>query len=566
MFVLQNKGEFIMKQIKKQKKKLCTIVLSTLICTLFAWPASATESFIDVPSDHWAAAAIEELRALGYSNGIGEQQFGLGQTITRAQFAAFITKVMELGNGSEPQAYTDNTDSSAWYYTTLNIIAANRVTNPDGAFRPNDPITRAEMTEMMIGALGFYDLGKQLDTTVTAPFTDVTDRKGYITLAYDLGLVGGIGNQEFAPDSTATREQAAAILVRLHHTKAQQLSELHGFYAISSASQKDYIHTLDSTGFGWARLALQDGHVFLNTTSANNNEYHIPQGFLDPFREAHTNDGKALLSIYADDTNGLLSQILSNETLRNETITSIVSALNTSGRDFSTVTFDGIVLDFETLRSAQKNNYTVFLQELRSALGDTPLYVTVHPVMTGTYYDGYDYAQIGILADRIILMAYDFDTQYLSEEEKSIGYTMTPLSPLNQVYTAIQACLKVGIPADKLLLGISIDSTQWKLKDGVVTHNTPYHPSYEAISARLNTSECQISFPNYSYNPYIRYYNESDDTENIIWYENEQSVAAKIELARLCGLKGISIWRLGLIPTDDANQLNIWSAIIDHVK
>lgn len=546
------------------KHAIKTAIITAISCMAFATPALASEPFVDVPADHWAASTIEELRTLGYSNGIGDNQFGLGQTITRAQFAAFVTKVMEI-DGDYPQAYTDNTNPDAWYYTTLNAVAAHRITNPDGSFRPDEAITRAEMTEMMMGALGFYDLGNQL-LEPQLPFTDVTNHKGHIALAYDLGLVGGMGDNLFAPDASATREQAAAMLVRLHHTKEAALDELHGFYAISSMSQKDYIASLDSTGFGWARLGVSDGHAVVNTTASGQNEYYIPKGFLEPYRETYTNDGKALLSIYADDTTGILTEILSDDALRSEAVQAIVSTVQSAGRDDSTVSFDGVVLDFEALRGAQKDNYTAFLYELHDRLDGALLYIAVHPVMADRYYDGYDYAQIGALADRVILMAYDFDALHLTEEEKAMGYTMTPLSPLNHVYTAIQACIKGGIAADKLLLGISIDSAQWKLKDGAVIHDTPYHPPYEAIQARLATTQCEISFPNYSYNPYARYTNQSDGTENIIWYEDAQSVAAKAELARLCGLKGLSIWRLGLIPNDDANDMNVWQALTEAVR
>ena len=548
-------------------KQLLLVIMISVAASIFTTlPACAAEPFVDVPADHWASGPIEELRTLGYSNGIGDNQFGLGQTITRAQFAAFLVNVMEM-NDTYPQAYTDNTDENAWYYTTLNAIAANHVTKSDGAFRPDDAITRAEMAEMMIGALGFYELGFQLEhVALDCPFTDVTTHKGFITMAYDLGLAGGMGNQQFAPDASATREQAAAMLVRLHHTKELNLEELHGFYAISSVSQKDYIASLDSTGFGWARLTLEDSHAVVNTTSRNKNEYYIPQGFLDPYQQTETNNGLALLSVYADDTNGVLTQILSSDELRTEAVNEIVSAMLVSRRDDTIVTFDGVVLDFEALRHAQKDNYTSFLYELRDKIGVSKLYIAVHPVMADSYYDGYDYAEIGVLADRVILMAYDFDTQKLTEEEKAMGYTMTPLSPLNHVYAAVQACLKGGIPADKLLLGISIDSAQWKLKDGAVIHDTPYHPPYEAISARLSVTDCEVVFPNYSYNPYARYFNESDQTENVIWYENEQSIQAKAELARLCGLKGLSIWRLGLIPAEDTNGLHVWNALLDTIE
>jgi len=533
-------------------------------CMLFAVPAQAAEPFTDVPSNHWAAGVIEELRTLGFSDGIGDNQFGLGQIITRAQFAAFIAKVQGY-SGTYPQAYTDNTDANAWYYGALNAMAANRVTSPDGAFRPNDPITRAEMTEMMIGALGFYDLGSQLNQ-VNCPFTDVTDRKGYITLASDLGLAGGMSATTFAPQATATREQAAAMLVRLYHTNDKQLDELHGFYAISSASQSSYLSRLDSTGFGWARLTVQDGQAVLNTTASGQNEYRIPNGFTEPVQTVRRSGGKALLSIYADDTNGTLTQILSSPAMRTEAVQQIAATAAYAERDEENTSFHGVVIDFEALRGAQKHNLTLFLQELRTAMGSSPIYVAVHPVMNGSaYYDGYDYASIGRIADRVILMAYDYDPAALTDTEMAQGYTMTPMAPLNQVYIAIQACLDGGIPAEKLLLGLSMDTVQWKLQDGAVINRTPYHPAYDAVSARLSTG-CSISYPNYSYVPYASYTNAQDNTQNILWYEDERSIKAKAELARLTGIRGLSLWRLGTIPTDSANGLNIWAAVNETIK
>ncbi len=533
-------------------------------CMLLAAPAQAAEPFTDVPANHWAAGVVEELRTLGFSDGIGNNQFGMGQTITRAQFAAFIAKVQGY-NGSYPQAYTDNTDPNAWYYGALNAMAANRVTKPDGAFRPNDPITRAEMTEMMIGALGFYDLGNQLNQ-VNCPFTDVTDRKGYITLANDLGLAGGMSATTFAPSATATREQAAAMLVRLYHTNDQQLYELHGFYAISSASQSKFLSQLDSTGFGWARLTLQDGQAVLNTTASNQNEYRIPKGFTEPVQTVRKSGGKALLSVYADDTSSTLTQILSNPALRTDAAKQIANTAASAERDGERTSFHGVVVDFEALRSPQKQNFTLFLQELRTAMGNKPIYVAVHPVMTNsTYYDGYDYAAIGRLADRVILMAYDYDPSALTVTEMAQGYTMTPMAPLNQVYIAIDACLDGGIPANKLLLGLSMDTVQWKLQNGAVINQTPYHPAYDAVSTRL-TSGCNISYPNYSYVPYASYTNAQDNTQNVLWYEDERSIEAKAELARLMGVRGLSLWRLGTIPTDSSNGLNIWKTVNEAVQ
>ena len=145
------------------------------------------------------------------------------------------------------------------------------------------------------------------------------------------------------------------------------------------------------------------------------------------------------------------------------------------------------------------------------------------------------------------------------------GYTQTPLSPLNQVYISVKACLDGGIPNEKLLLGMSMDTVQWKLQNSAVIHNTPYHPSYDAVQARLATG-CQVTYPNYSYNPYATYTDTTDQTQNVLWFENEQSVKAKAQLARLLQLRGLSLWRLGTIPTDSNTGLNIWQAVQSSVQ
>lgn len=73
-------------------------------------------------------------------------------------------------------------------------------------------------------------------------------------------------------------------------------------------------------------------------------------------------------------------------------------------------------------------------------------------------------------------------------------------------------------------------------------------------------------YPNYSYNPYARYHDDSDNTDNVLWYEDARSIQAKLELARLFGIQGVSVWRLGTIPNEYANNLNVWQTITQEVQ
>ena len=561
---------------RKQVRFLSVLLVLAMLLGIGA-PAMAAESaerFSDVPEGHWADGVIHELRSLGISGGIGDNTFGLGQTITRGEFLAFIVKVMGWEEVAPQTASFSDEDQTAWYYPAVETAAAHGVMAAGGAVRANDPITREEMAMWLVGALGFSDLGSQLKDTSCA-FTDVTANKGYIALASDLGLVGGMGDGLFAPQATATREQAAAMIIRLYETRYKTISELHGCYAISSSAQSQLISQMDSVSFGWSRLTLDGGQAVLNTTSKDNNEFRVPSGFTEPVALAKSSGATAQLMVYADnatmtEAGPLLTTVLTDSTLRAQTIQAIVSQVNQTAKDGESVSFDGVVIDFEAMKGdTLKQAFNTFLSELKSQLGGKSLYVTVHPMRDDqAYYDAYDYRTIGQLADKVILMVSDYYAKSLTQAEMDMGYTMTPLSPLNEVYYGLK---KITDPAagvqdtSKIWLQVAMDSVQWKLKDGKVINQTPYHPTYDAVSARLAMG-VEDFYPNYSYNPYARYHDDSDNTDNVLWYEDARSIKAKIELARLFGIEGISVWRLGNIPNESANYLNVWQTVTESVR
>ena len=49
-------------------------------------------------------------------------------------------------------------------------------------------------------------------------------------------------------------------------------------------------------------------------------------------------------------------------------------------------------------------------------------------------------------------------------------------------------------------------------------------------------------------NPMLTFYDETDQTDNIVWYEDERSIGDKLLMAKLLGVDGMSVWRLGNIP------------------
>ena len=214
--------------------------------------------------------------------------------------------------------------------------------------------------------------------------------------------------------------------------------------------------------------------------------------------------------------------------------------------------FDGLVADFEGLRGQElRNAYNQFLAILKDELAKTGknLYVAVHPrgKPGQSYFDGYDYRTIGDIADRVILMAHDYAATHLTDKEMNAGYTDTPLTPFDEVYYALKSITDpVSGVQDKnrIWLQLSMDAVQWKLIDGKVINRYPYRPTYEQIYNRFLTG-VSLNYSSISQNPYAVFTSE-DGARNVLWYENQQSVAEKIRLAKLFGIKGLSIWRLGI--------------------
>ncbi len=581
----------------KKLKKLMSLVLTCVLLIILSGTTFAKEDtvkpFSDVPENHWAYKAIHDLRSLGITEGIGDNCFGMGQTIKRSEFVTFLTKLMnwELIK-PEKGSFTDNQDTAKWYYAPIETaLKHGTILKDTERFRPDDPITREEMAIMIVRTLGYNSLAVQIKSS-TSSFDDVTENKNYIAIARDFGIISGVGNNLFKPYDTAKREEAAVMMMKMYEKLNISIKELHAFYAIQSAHQMDKISSLDSVSFGWSRLEYdaQKGQVVLNTTGTNNNQFSFPEGFTEPLIKAKESNVSTQLMVYASNNTvfstqtksniPLVEYIITDAQIREQVIKSIVDQINsTYVEDGSQVSFNGVVIDFEDMRGeGLKRSFNLFLAELKNELNKTGklLYVAVHPAgpAGSYYYDGYDFKAIGEIADKVILMAHDYYAKQLEDVEMRIGYTLTPLTPINEIYYALRAITDkdTGIQdLDKIWLQLSFDSVQWKLKDGKVINKYPYNPGYDAIYKRLVMDGVTVKYSDSFQNPCALYYDDKDGTDNVLWYEDSRSIQAKIDMAKMFGIRGISVWRLGNIPDYEeqgANEiyLNVWNQIMQNTE
>ena len=113
-----------------------------------------TKTFDDVPANAWYTKAVNTLASLDIISGVGDNKFEPERSITRAEFTAMAMK-FAVG-GEEGKNIFSDVDEDDWFYdAVVNSIQYGWIHGyGDGTFRPNNPITRAEVTAIVNNMLG----------------------------------------------------------------------------------------------------------------------------------------------------------------------------------------------------------------------------------------------------------------------------------------------------------------------------------------------------------------------------------------------------------------------------
>ena len=159
---------------------------------------------------------------LGYEDGTVRPN----GSISRAEVATVLFRLLKddvrMQNLTKDNAYSDVSDT-AWYAAAVSTLSKMGVISgyPDGTFRPNAPITRAEFAAMIAR---FDETAKSADT----PFTDISGHwaENAIGKAYSNGWVEGSSKTVFSPESNLTRAETATLLNRVLHRLPEKESDL----------------------------------------------------------------------------------------------------------------------------------------------------------------------------------------------------------------------------------------------------------------------------------------------------------------------------------------------------
>ncbi|MGO4695394.1 S-layer homology domain-containing protein, partial [Paenibacillus sp. 2TAB26] len=184
-------------------------------------PVEPKDEFGDI-SNHWAATNIKQAVLNGFVSGYPNGMFKPDANVTRAEFVVMLMNALKLQVERAEMTYTDTALIGAWAQESVaQAVQAGIISGfGDGSFRPNEEVTRSEMVVMIARALNL-----RLKENEVTDFEDdhqiPTWAKGAVAAIKNLDLIKGKGMNEFAPNDKTTRAEAVTLLLRMLEQKSK---------------------------------------------------------------------------------------------------------------------------------------------------------------------------------------------------------------------------------------------------------------------------------------------------------------------------------------------------------
>ena len=173
--------------------------------------------FTDIDG-HWAYDAIRYVYAYKLMNGVGGKLFAPGQTLTRAMFVTILYRLdgSEEVPGKVPFA---DVEPGSWYSDAVEWAFEKGIVNGVSLteFAPGEDITREQLAVMLMR----YSEYRKYSTIISGDiqiFDDAIEVSSWandsLNWAVGNGIINGRSQTEIAPRGTATRAEAATMILR----------------------------------------------------------------------------------------------------------------------------------------------------------------------------------------------------------------------------------------------------------------------------------------------------------------------------------------------------------------
>jgi len=239
-----------------------------------------------------------------------------------------------------------------------------------------------------------------------------------------------------------------------------------------------------------------------------------------------------------------IHHLLSNPEYRNQAIASIL---------FESEGCDGVNIDFERPRIADRDLFSEFVAELADSLHERGQTLSVD-VTAINWGERFDPAKLVAAADYIFIMGYDFHWNGSS--------VSGPVAPLEgETYNVTRSVdyyiEETDVVPERIILGIPYYGYDWPTQDTLAyseTQASGFARIYSSAIDRLGYNTLQWHSETSS--PWF-HYNEGGQTRQC-WFEDTVSLALKYDLAKDRNLAGIGIWAL----TYDAGRDELWDILV----
>lgn len=208
--------------------------------------------------------------------------------------------------------------------------------------------------------------------------------------------------------------------------------------------------------------------------------------------------------------------------------------------------FDGVNIDIEDVYQEDSENLSKFYTELGTELKKKGYYLSasvpsrISDEPFNPFSDPFDYSVIGKAVDEFVVMLYN--------EHGWPGSGPGPVVSIGWMEKVLKYTL-TKMPAEKIMAAVSVFGFDFNLTTGKNTYVT-----YQMAMDLAKKYNKQVMFDEETKTPMFAYVYENGDNHEV-WFENAESIQAKIQLAWDLGIKGIALWRLGM------EDPNIWTML-----
>ena len=207
----------------KKKRILSLLMALTLFISLLPHAAAVSaRDFTDVSEDDWCFEYVDYVTSQGYFLGTTDTTFSPNRSMTRAMFVVVLSRYDGARVNNSQSAFTD-VEPGAWCAGAINWAAANGIVGgyEDGTFRPDQPVTRAQMCAIMDRYVEYYCDEHDVTVAAKGSVSTLADQSqipsyavGSVRDCQRWGLINGYADGTFRPQAESSRAHVAAVIYR----------------------------------------------------------------------------------------------------------------------------------------------------------------------------------------------------------------------------------------------------------------------------------------------------------------------------------------------------------------